>query len=59
MLTEAALAAKSDSLSGLKENVIMGRLIPAGTGLRGYDGLDIEVGADADKLAEVSYEGIG
>ncbi len=59
VLTEAALAAKRDSLSGLKENVIMGRLIPAGTGLRGYDGLDIEVGADSDDMDEVSYEGIG
>ena len=33
MLTEAAVAAKVDYLRGLKENVIMGRLIPAGTGL--------------------------
>ncbi len=32
MLTEAATAGKTDSLMGLKENVIVGRLIPAGTG---------------------------
>ena len=32
MLTEAAVAGKSDTLEGLKENVIVGRLIPAGTG---------------------------
>ena len=32
MLTEAAVAGKADSLVGLKENVIVGRLIPAGTG---------------------------
>ena len=32
MLTEAAVQGKSDSLEGLKENVIVGRLIPAGTG---------------------------
>ena len=32
MLTEAATAGKVDSLMGLKENVIVGRLIPAGTG---------------------------
>jgi len=31
-LTEASVAGKSDSLEGLKENVIVGRLIPAGTG---------------------------
>ena len=36
VLTEAAAAGKVDYLMGLKENVIMGRLIPAGTGLRGY-----------------------
>ena len=33
VLTEAATAGKTDSLTGLKENVIVGRLIPAGTGL--------------------------
>jgi DNA-directed RNA polymerase subunit beta' len=36
VLTEAAAAGKVDFLMGLKENVIMGRLIPAGTGLRTY-----------------------
>ena len=33
MLTEAAIMGKRDDLRGLKENVIVGRLIPAGTGL--------------------------
>jgi DNA-directed RNA polymerase subunit beta' len=33
VLTEAALAGKSDDLVGMKENVILGRLVPAGTGL--------------------------
>ena len=33
MLTEAAIMGKRDGLRGLKENVIVGRLIPAGTGL--------------------------
>ena len=33
MLTEAAVTGKADSLRGLKENVVVGRLIPAGTGL--------------------------
>ena len=36
VLTEAAAAGKVDHLKGLKENVIMGRLIPAGTGLKEY-----------------------
>jgi hypothetical protein len=34
VLTEAAIAAKVDNLVGLKENIILGQLIPAGTGLR-------------------------
>ena len=33
MLTEASVSGKTDELRGLKENVIVGRLIPAGTGL--------------------------
>jgi DNA-directed RNA polymerase subunit beta' len=36
VLTEAAISGKVDYLRGLKENVIMGRLIPAGTGLEFY-----------------------
>ncbi len=36
MLTEAALAGRQDNLVGLKENVILGHLIPAGTGFKWY-----------------------
>ncbi|MBK9177071.1 MAG: hypothetical protein IPM46_12225, partial [Flavobacteriales bacterium] len=36
VLNEAAVNAKEDNLMGLKENVIVGHLIPAGTGARGY-----------------------
>jgi DNA-directed RNA polymerase subunit beta' len=43
VLTEAAISGKMDHLRGLKENVIMGRLIPAGTGLPNYLYLDIDV----------------
>jgi len=43
VLTEASLAGKSDSLRGLKENVIVGRLIPAGTGYRQYADAEISV----------------
>jgi len=39
VLNEAAIAGKVDHLSGLKENVIVGHLIPAGTGLREYENL--------------------
>jgi DNA-directed RNA polymerase subunit beta' len=42
VLTEASISGKVDYLRGLKENVIMGRLIPAGTGLEVYAGLQIE-----------------
>jgi DNA-directed RNA polymerase subunit beta' len=41
VLTEAAIKGKTDPLLGLKENVIIGKLIPAGTGMRRYK--DIEV----------------
>ena len=37
MLNEAAIRGKSDNLVGMKENVIAGHLIPAGTGLREFD----------------------
>ncbi|MBF8253870.1 MAG: DNA-directed RNA polymerase subunit beta' [Deltaproteobacteria bacterium] len=43
VLTEAAIQGKVDHLCGLKENVIMGRLIPAGTGLAKYTRLEIEM----------------
>ena len=43
VLTEAAVSSKIDYLRGLKENVIMGRLIPAGTGLPNYRYLNVEV----------------
>jgi len=43
VLTDASVSGKVDSLRGLKENVIMGRLIPAGTGLRAYDDVAVEM----------------
>lgn len=43
VLSDAAVAGKVDYLKGLKENVIMGRLIPAGTGLPSYRSLDIQL----------------
>ena len=42
VLTDAALGAKSDPLLGLKENVIIGKLIPAGTGLPRYRNIKVE-----------------
>ena len=45
VLTEAALAGKVDSLVGLKENVILGRLVPAGTGFRSHQQAPVEFDA--------------
>jgi DNA-directed RNA polymerase subunit beta' len=42
VLTQAAMEAKSDPLLGLKENVILGKLIPAGTGLARYRDIRVE-----------------
>ena len=58
VLTEAAMNGKSDPLLGLKENVILGKLIPAGTGLARYS--DIEVEPTEDVKADVfSRTGLG
>jgi DNA-directed RNA polymerase subunit beta' len=53
VLTEAAICGKTDDLRGLKENVIMGRLIPAGTGLPAYKRLQVVV--DGDHPAPPAY----
>ncbi|MGA9592268.1 MAG: DNA-directed RNA polymerase subunit beta', partial [Candidatus Acidiferrales bacterium] len=54
VLTEAAISGKVDYLRGLKENVIMGRLIPAGTGLERYRNIQLltEVPKDEPEMAE-------
>lgn len=50
VLTLASINAKSDELLGLKENVIVGHLIPAGTGLREYDDLIVGSKEEYEKL---------
>ncbi len=52
VLTEAAVQGKIDRLRGLKENVIMGRLIPAGTGLESYRRIGIQINAEESADAE-------
>jgi DNA-directed RNA polymerase subunit beta' len=47
VLTEAALQGKRDPLIGLKENVIIGKLIPAGTGLAKYRDVEVEATEEA------------
>lgn len=55
VLTEAAIKGKIDPLLGLKENVIIGKLIPAGTGMNIYRDIEVEAGApqsDEDMILE-------
>jgi DNA-directed RNA polymerase subunit beta' len=49
VLNEAAVAAKVDYLEGLKENVIVGKKIPAGTGMRKYENLIVGTVEDFQK----------
>ncbi len=62
VLTEAAVQGKEDTLEGLKENVIVGRLIPAGTGamMRQYQSIADERDAEmlAERGAEIEEEGL-
>ncbi len=51
VLTEAAINSKTDHLRGLKENIIMGRLIPAGTGLQVYKSWKIVSDSKSDEPA--------
>ena len=55
MLTEAAVAGKVDKLRGLKENILMGRIIPAGTGLPGYQRLKAMVDPELLKVDPEYY----
>ncbi|MGI8678063.1 MAG: DNA-directed RNA polymerase subunit beta' [Jatrophihabitans sp.] len=66
VLTDAAISAKSDSLVGLKENVIIGKLIPAGTGIARYRNVDVNPTEEARAAAfsmsgydENDYYGFG
>ena len=52
VLTDAAVKGKVDKLMGLKENVIIGKLIPAGTGMLRYNNIDIDSEEDSDKPIE-------
>ncbi len=54
VLTEAAIKGKVDPLIGLKENVIIGKLIPAGTGMKRYR--DIRLSTDVDDSEEIYFE---
>ncbi len=56
VLNEAAINGKTDTLEGMKENVICGHLIPAGTGLREYDRLVVGSKDDIEGVFAVAQE---
>ena len=56
VLNEAAVNGKIDTLEGLKENVIVGHRIPAGTGLRAYENIIVGSNEEFDKLIEAKEE---
>ena len=51
VLTDAAIKGKTDRLQGLKENVIIGKLIPAGTGLKRYKSVEVDYGENTEYMA--------
>ena len=54
VLTEAAIKGKVDPLIGLKENVLIGKLIPAGTGMKRYR--NINLSSDVHELDEIDFD---
>ncbi len=58
VLTEAAIKGKADRLTGLKENVIIGKLIPAGTGLQTYHSSARELVPDETGAAEETFSAV-
>jgi DNA-directed RNA polymerase subunit beta' len=56
VLNEAAISGRVDEMLGLKENVIVGHLIPAGTGLRNYENLVVGSQEEFDLLKAAKQE---
>ena len=52
VLTDAAIKGKTDNLLGLKENVIIGKLVPAGTGMSCYNNIEVEAEPEENPAAE-------
>ncbi|MDD6043761.1 MAG: DNA-directed RNA polymerase subunit beta' [Eubacteriaceae bacterium] len=52
VLTDAAIKGKNDKLLGLKENVIIGKLIPAGTGMKRYKNIKLDYGVNEEIMRE-------
>lgn len=56
VLNEAAVSGKIDSLEGLKENVIVGHRIPAGTGMRDYENIIVGSKEEFDEMMQAKQE---
>ena len=56
VLTDAAIRGKKDHLLGLKENVIIGKIIPAGTGMARYRNLEPQAVNEVEIIEEVPVE---
>ena len=56
VLTEAAIQGKVDPLIGLKENVIIGKLIPVGTGMRKYRDVKLDTDTQTEEIVEETVE---
>ncbi|WP_027019786.1 DNA-directed RNA polymerase subunit beta' [Corynebacterium sputi] len=59
VLTDAAINKRSDKLIGLKENVIIGKLIPAGTGIARYRNIAVEPTEEAARAAAAPFTSLG
>ena len=57
VLSEASIRGKADSLLGLKENVIVGHLIPAGTGMRNYENIIVGSKTELENLTQIAEQG--
>ena len=55
-MSEAAIQGKSDHLLGLKENVIIGKLIPAGTGMARYRSIEVDTPADLQESMDAEEQ---
>ena len=56
VLTEASIKGKTDPLVGLKENVIIGKLIPAGTGMSRYKNIEVFTDEEPEEVIPVEVE---
>ncbi len=56
VLTDAAIKGKNDTLQGLKENVIIGKLIPAGTGMKRYRNITVDYGPNKEYVETYSRD---